>query len=154
TAAAQLSRTVDTTRPSVTLSSAAPNLTNATSFSVTATFSSAVTGFALGDVAVGNGTASGFSGSGASYTFTVTPAADGTVTVDLGAGAATDAAGNASTAAAQLTRTVDTNAPAAPPVAADPVTTTPVTTTPVTTTPVTTTVPTAPGAAATPAVKV
>ena len=109
-AATQLSRSADSTHPSLTLASAAPSPTNAP-FTVTATFSESVTGFDASDVTLGNGTASAFSGSGTTYSFTVTPTADGAVTVDVAANAAADAAGNGSTAAAQLTRTYDASAP-------------------------------------------
>ena len=59
-----------------------------------ATFSEPVSGFSLEDISVSNGTAASFTGSGAVYTFDVTPNAIGEVTVDIAAGAATDADGN------------------------------------------------------------
>ena len=59
-------------------------------------------GFALDDVAVVNGVAGNLAGSGAVYTFDVTPTVLGEVTVDIAAGAAEDAQGNPSTAAARL----------------------------------------------------
>src|SRR5207237_787909 len=106
-AAPQLTRTYDATPPSVALSSGASNPTNA-AFTVTATFAEPVSGFSLADVSVGNGAESSLSGSGTTYTFTVTPSADGAVTVDVPAGGASDTAGNTSTTATQLTRTYDT----------------------------------------------
>jgi hypothetical protein len=96
--------------PTLTLATAATGTVSG-AFTVTATFSNPVTGFTAADLTVGNGTASALAGSGTSYTFTVTPTGDGTVTIDAAAGAATDAAGNASTAAAQLSRTVDSSRP-------------------------------------------
>ena len=51
--------------------------------SLTATFSESVTGFSLTDIAVRNGTVGNFAGSGAAYTFEVTPNAIGEVTVDM-----------------------------------------------------------------------
>ncbi len=42
-------------------------------FTATVTFSEPVTGFDIGDIVVGNGTASGLSGSGANYAATITP---------------------------------------------------------------------------------
>ena len=63
------------------------------------------------DVNLTNSTISGFTGSGTIYNFTVTPNADGPVTVDVPAAKATDIAGNNNTAATQLTRTYDTPAP-------------------------------------------
>jgi hypothetical protein len=110
TAAVQLTRTYNGTAPTVVLATTATSPLNG-AFTVTATFSQAVTGFDAGDVIVGNGSASSFSGSGTSYSFTVTPTADGAVTVDVAAGAAADSAANASTAASQLSRTADLTAP-------------------------------------------
>jgi uncharacterized repeat protein (TIGR02543 family) len=107
TAAAQLSRTYDSVRPAVALSSTAADPTSVSPVPVTITFSEPVTGFTESDISVGNGTvASGsLSGSGAAYTANIIPAADGAVTVDVAAGAAQDAAGNTNTAAARLSIT-------------------------------------------------
>ena len=69
---------------------------------VTAVFSKPVSGFAVEDVSVTNGGASNFAGSGRDYAFDVTPNAIGKVTVDIAAGAATDAGGNGNAAAGQL----------------------------------------------------
>ncbi|WP_270373873.1 Ig-like domain-containing protein [Marinicauda sp. Alg238-R41] len=110
TAAADLTRTADATPPSVTLSSTASDPVSG-AFPVTITFSEAVTGFAAGDLSLTNATASAFSGTGAVYTVTITPSADGQVTVGVPANAAQDAAGNQNTAATDLTRTSDTTAP-------------------------------------------
>ncbi|MEG4008977.1 DUF4347 domain-containing protein [Microcoleus sp. Pol11C1] len=112
TAAAQLVRTADITAPTVALTSTSATTTNAP-FLVTATFSETVTGFSESGVNVSNGTVSGFAGSGSNYTFTVTPTADGNVTVDIPAAKATDTAGNNNTPATQLTRTADLTAPTA-----------------------------------------
>ena len=114
TAATQLSRTYDTTAPTVTITSVAPINTNTAPISVTITFSESVTGFVIGDITVVNGTAGNFSGSGTTYTTDITPNAQGAVTVDVAANAAQDAAGNNNTAANQLSRTYDTTAPTAP----------------------------------------
>jgi hypothetical protein len=112
TAALQLSRTYDSVAPTVTLSSTASNPTNTSPIPVTATVSEAVTGFVVGDITVGNGTASNFVAvSGTVYTFNVTPTSQGAVTVDIAAGVAQDAAGNGNTPASQLSRTYDTVAP-------------------------------------------
>ena len=67
--------------PTATISSSAPNPTNGSSIPAGVTFSQAVTGFQQSDLVVTNASVSGFAGSGASYTFTLTPTADGTVTV-------------------------------------------------------------------------
>ena len=50
-------------------------------------------------------------GSGATYTANITPSADGTVTVDIGADTAQDLAGNGNTAATQFSIVSDTAAP-------------------------------------------
>jgi hypothetical protein len=110
TAAAQVSRSADLSRPSVVLSAPAGPFNGA--FTVTATFSESVTGFAAGDVSVANGSLSGFAGSGSTYTFTVTPSANGTITVDIDADAASDAVGNGNSAATSLQRTFAMTPPA------------------------------------------
>ena len=66
--------------------------------SLTATFSRPVSGFAIDDIIVGNGAAGNFGGSGAVYTFDVTPNAIGEVTVDIAAGVAEDADGKGNAA--------------------------------------------------------
>jgi hypothetical protein len=104
----------DTVPPAVILSSSAPDPTHSAPIPWTAAFSETVTGFELEDITVTNGTAGEFTGAGAHYEFTVTPAAQGTVTVSIGAGVCEDAAGNLNLAAAALTRVYDTVAPQAP----------------------------------------
>lgn len=86
----------------VELASAAP-ATVSDPFVVTATFSHAVTGFTLSDITVVGGTTSAFSGSGTSYSFTVTPTAN--VTVSVAANGAQDAAAVTNLASNLLTRT-------------------------------------------------
>ncbi|MEG4225837.1 DUF4347 domain-containing protein, partial [Microcoleus sp. N9_B2] len=110
TAATQLTRTADITPPTVALTSTSATTINAP-FLVTATFSENVTGFSASDINVTNATVSGFTGSGTTYNFTVTPNADGNVTVDVPAATATDTASNNNTAATQLVRTADVTAP-------------------------------------------
>ena len=61
--------------PTVLLSSAASNVTGA--FTGNAVFSQSVTGVALNDFTITNGAASALSGSGATYSILVTPAAAG-----------------------------------------------------------------------------
>ncbi|MBC3789431.1 Ig-like domain-containing protein, partial [Spirosoma utsteinense] len=95
--------TIDSVRPSVSITSTAGTTGGSTGTSpipFTVSFSESVTGFVAGDVTVTNGTLSGFSGSGTTYTFNVTPSANGTVTVNVPANVAQDAAGNGNTAAA------------------------------------------------------
>ena len=66
--------------------------------SLTATFSRPVSGFVVEDISVANGAAGNFAGSGAVYTFDVTPNAIGEVTVDIAAGVAEDADGKGNAA--------------------------------------------------------
>jgi hypothetical protein len=81
-------------------------------FTVTATFSEAVTGFEIGDISLNNATASNFSATSATvYTVDVTPTADGAVTVDVAADVAADTATNGNTAATQISVTSDQTAP-------------------------------------------
>ena len=109
TVATQFSITSDGTAPSLVI--AGPAGTQVGAFTASFTFSESVSGFALGDIAVGNGAASAFAGSGSAYTATITPAADGSVSVDVAAAVATDSAGNANTAATQLSIGADISAP-------------------------------------------
>ena len=85
--------------PLVTLSlTGSPRMT---AVQVTATFTTAVTGFELSDVAVEKGTASNFATvtEGTVYTFDVTPSEVAAVTVNIAANAATDSGGNGNAAA-------------------------------------------------------
>ncbi len=76
-------------------------------FIVTATFSAIVTDFILTDITVTNGTASNFAGSGTTYTFTITPTAEGDVTTFVAAGVATDINSNTNSASNSLVTTYD-----------------------------------------------
>jgi len=111
TAATQLSLLYDSVAPTVTLSSSAPAVTNVTPIPMTATFSEPVTTFSAAGLTIGNGTVGNFTGSGTTYTFSVTPAGQGLITIDVAADKFHDAAGNGNTAAPQLSRTFDTVAP-------------------------------------------
>ncbi|GAI68997.1 unnamed protein product [marine sediment metagenome] len=62
----------DSTAPTVEINSTATSPTSTSPIPMTATFSEDVTGFELGDITVGNGTAGSFAGSGADYTSGVT----------------------------------------------------------------------------------
>ena len=111
-AATQSVQTVDTKAPTVAITDNRVGVANA-AVTYTFTFSESVTGFSADDVAVVNGTKGAFAGSGSVYTLVVTPTADfeGDVTVNVAASAASDATGNASTAATQSVQAVDTKAP-------------------------------------------
>ncbi|MCX2432381.1 beta strand repeat-containing protein, partial [Pedobacter sp. GR22-10] len=100
--------TIDSTRPSVVITSTAGASGSSTSTSpipFTVTFSETVTGFVAGDITPGNTTISGFSGSGTTYTFNATPTTNGAVTISIAANVAQDAAGNGNTAASAFSIT-------------------------------------------------
>ncbi|MCM2372822.1 Ig-like domain-containing protein, partial [Aporhodopirellula aestuarii] len=114
--ATQLALNVDTVGMTPTLSSTVATLSNVASFVVAIDFAEAVTGFTLADLTVLNGVASDLvtvNASTGKYNATITPTADGNVTVLLPANAVTDAAGNGNSAAVSLVRTIDRTAPAA-----------------------------------------
>ena len=95
---------VDNTAPTVTISDVPA--TSDAPFTATFTFPEAVTGFAVGDITLGNATASSFTVTSTTvYTALVTPTAAGAVTVDVPANAAQDAAGNGNTAATRASST-------------------------------------------------
>jgi len=96
----------DAVAPTVAITG--PVSTPTSAFTVTFTFSEDVTGFALGDIAVGNGAASSFAPTSATeYTALITPVVDGLVTVDVAGSVAQDTAGNNNTAAPQFQINVD-----------------------------------------------
>ncbi|MEE2527339.1 Ig-like domain-containing protein, partial [Hyphobacterium sp. HN65] len=110
TAATQFSVTNDATAPTLAITGPAGPVSGA--FTATFTFDEDVTGFVVGDISVGNGAASNFQATSASvYTATITPAADGSATVDVASDVAADAAGNNNTAATQFSVTNDATAP-------------------------------------------
>ena len=92
----------DQTSPTVTISG--PTAPQRGAFYVRIAFSEPVTGFEQGDVTVGNGFVRKFSGSGAGYRaeIRITPGFSGTVTVDVAANVAVDAANNPNTAASRF----------------------------------------------------
>lgn len=103
---------LDNTAPTVQIIAAvAGTTTNAASVPVTFRFSEPVNGFSLSDVLLTNATASNLTGSGAVYRFTLTPQADGRVTVRVPAGVATDAAGNDNVASLPLSFISDRTRP-------------------------------------------
>jgi hypothetical protein len=106
--------TVDTARPSVSLSTIAPLATNTRLIPVTATFSEAVKSLTAANLSVTNATVTNFvKVSGSVYTFDLIPVADGLVTVQVRDGAATDMAGNDVQAGPRLIRVFDGTRPTA-----------------------------------------
>ena len=85
--------------------------TNDATLTVTFTSSASTSDFVVGDVSVSGGSLSSFSGSGITYTATFTPTADGATTIDVAAGAFTDASGYSNAAATQFNWTYDATKP-------------------------------------------
>ncbi|MEP4534175.1 MAG: Ig-like domain-containing protein [Cyclobacteriaceae bacterium] len=105
---------LDTTAPTVSITSESSALTNVSPFSVTISFDESVTGFDVSDLSVENGDTGNFQTvSGSEYTVDIIPSSDGEVTIDIAAAAAQDASGNDSDAAEQFVRTYDSTAPTA-----------------------------------------
>ena len=100
----------DSTSPTMTITaSGASSITDGattedTTLTMTFTSNEATTNFVVGDITVGNGTLSSFSATSSTvYTATLTPTREGTeVTIDVAAGAFTDAASNNNTEATQF----------------------------------------------------
>ncbi|MCL0033803.1 S8 family serine peptidase, partial [Thermodesulfovibrionales bacterium] len=108
--------------PTVVITSAVLDPTNALPIPMTATFSEPVTNFTATDITVTNGkvTPGSFTGTGANYNFTVTPTDEGLVSVDIAATVAIDTAGDSNIAAPTFSITFDSIAPS---VTINPVTT-------------------------------
>ncbi len=109
TAAAQFSVSYDATPPSLDITG--PITAQSVAFTATFTFSESVTGFGVGDIVVGNGSASNLQGSGAVYTALITPASEGGVTVDVASSVAADVFGNGNTVATQFSVQYDSVQP-------------------------------------------
>ena len=103
---------VDNVAPSVTISDNQSG-TATGNILYTFTFSETVIDFSASDINVTNGTKGTLSGSGDSYTLTVTPDSglEGNVTVAVDSAVATDTAGNSNSAATPTTQAVDTQLP-------------------------------------------
>jgi hypothetical protein len=114
-AAHSVQYTVDTTAPTITATSSGGAVGQGGSATITLTLSDPAV-LTQGDILVTGGTIAGFSGSGSTYTVIVTPPANSTtpITVSVGGGLFSDAAGNSNTASAPLVVSVNTNAPANP----------------------------------------
>jgi hypothetical protein len=111
---ASFSITSDRFDPIPTFTTTVGNPTNQSPIPFTVTFNKDVTGFEASDLVVTNGTVSNFVMVDArTYTFDVTPAANGLVTVMVPAGVAMDLTGRPNVAAS-LSITFDDTPPAAP----------------------------------------
>ncbi len=102
---------LDTTPPIATLASSTQPTTNANPIPITITFSEPVSGLALDDLSVTNGSVQNLTGSGTSYSCEVVPESDGVVGVELRSSSVTDAAGNPNSAPPTLQRTYDSTRP-------------------------------------------
>lgn len=107
----QYIKNFDLIAPTVTMTSSVNNPTNVTPIPVTVTFSEVVIGFEVTDIVPTNATVSSFEGSGASYSFDLTPSGVGTVKADIAAGVAQDGAGNGNTEAQTFSRDFDNVGP-------------------------------------------
>lgn len=97
---------VDTEPPTVAISGQPTDHDGATPFTVTITFSEAVTGFDNGDLTATSATVGPLApagGAGTVFTATITPAGAFDITIAIAAGVAIDIAGNANTAATPVT---------------------------------------------------
>ena len=95
---------IDTTRPSVQIQDAPNRHDGRTAFILGIRFSESVSGFERGDLGVTGATVTAFSGSGTSYTATLTPNTPPVnIVFEVPANVARDAAGNGNTAAARQT---------------------------------------------------
>lgn len=93
----------DAIAPTVVITSTASIITALATIPITITFSEEVTGFAVGDITVGNGAAGDFAtADNIVFTANITPTATGTVTVDIAAGVCQDLAGNDNEATTQF----------------------------------------------------
>ncbi|MDV7202428.1 Ig-like domain-containing protein [Roseovarius sp. 10] len=102
----------DGAAPTISIQNAPTTVNSTSAFSVTFEFSEDVTGFAVGDITVTNGTAGNFvTVDGNTYTADITPSAGGNVAIDVAANVAQDGAGNTNTAATQVSVTYDATAP-------------------------------------------
>lgn len=110
-ASAVFSWTYDSISPTMTITAAEVSdgdTSDDSTLSLTFTSSESTTNFVAGDITVTNGTISSFAGSGTTYTATFTPTAEGATTIDVAAGAYTDAVGNNNLAATQFNWTYST----------------------------------------------
>jgi LPXTG-site transpeptidase (sortase) family protein len=100
---AEINWTIDTTAPTVLISSTESDPTNVNPIPITVQFSEPVTGFEESDIIPGNSTISGFLAVDSStYSFNLIPSSEGTVTLDIPAAVTVDAIGFSNLAAEQF----------------------------------------------------
>jgi hypothetical protein len=109
----------DVSAPTPTLSTSAGSYVNG-AISVTINAGESTTNLTAGDVTPTNATVSGFSGSGSSYSFTLTPISEGAFSATVNAGTYTDAATNSNLAGNSVGSILDLTAPTSSASAGDP----------------------------------
>lgn len=99
---------LDTTAPTVAIESDKSSLTAGQTATITFTLSESSVNFASSDISVSGGALSNFSGSGANYSITFTPAVNSTSTavVSVASNKFTDAAGNSNADGADSNNTL------------------------------------------------
>jgi hypothetical protein len=106
-----LSVDFNSNRPLPTLSSASPSIVNTSAITVNVHFSGVVTGLDLNDLLLVNATASNLTGSGDSYSFTLTALSPGNFSAQVKDSAVVDGALNPSLSSAVLSFLYDTVGP-------------------------------------------
>ncbi len=101
----EVTTTYDGTAPTVSITATTTSLNGAGSFDITVVFSEVVMGLDASDFAVTNGSVTSVTGGGMDYVATIAATGNGDIEISIPAAAATDAAGNASTASNTLSIT-------------------------------------------------
>ncbi|WP_221409572.1 Ig-like domain-containing protein [Marinoscillum furvescens] len=113
TAATTVTTILDEDAPTVDIQDEPAYVNNTAAYTVTFSFNEDVTGFALSDINVGNGTAANLTTvNDSTYTAEITPDGAGDITINVAGGVAQDAAGNGNTAATTATTIYDNTSPA------------------------------------------
>ena len=102
---------LDDASPTVAITSSESSPTNSSSVEILINFSEDISGFTVEDIAVSGATKGSLSGTGDSYSISLTSPSDGAITVDIDADAAWDLSGNYNTAATQLSIVYDGTVP-------------------------------------------
>ena len=102
--------------PDITITSNTPNITDGSSSGDSSivlvfTISETTSNFVVGDITLGNGSLSSFTGSGAYYTAVFTPTGNGACTIDVAANKFTNSGNENNTAATQFNWTYDGTVP-------------------------------------------
>ena len=108
--------TVEQTSPTITISSTTSGVSdgstsNDSSIAIKFTLSENSSNFVIGDVTLGNGQLTNFSGSNKIYTATFTPDSDGDCTINVSQNSFTDSAGNGNVAATEFNWKYDSTNP-------------------------------------------